>query len=271
MSRDPIKKPGVLRWTRTSSLLLGILITVIGLVMYIWWPLVQEYISSYDPRFPLWMQVDWLLIGIFLFMTLMITFGVDLRKDVLLALTGLGGGFLIESWGTHTGLWAYYTGETPPLWILPAWPIAALTIEKMVETIYRLLPGKLPAVLRLVYGLVMGGFMVYMLIFAWPTITHPFTLAAIAGVAVVLFSSRDHNYDLVIFLCGSLLGIFLETWGTTRLCWTYYTRQTPPLFAILAHGLASVGFWRVYCILKQWLSRLSGRLLNRKNDNPADC
>jgi len=40
------------------------------------------------------------------------------------------------------------------------------------------------------------------------------------------------------------LGYFLERWGTTRECWTYYTHATPPLFAVLAHGMAAVAFWR---------------------------
>ena len=43
---------------------------------------------------------------------------------------------------------------------------------------------------------------------------------------------------------GAALGYFLELWGTTCECWTYYTNQTPPLFAVLAHGMAAVSFWR---------------------------
>ncbi|HQN44168.1 MAG TPA: hypothetical protein PLA25_08540, partial [Anaerolineaceae bacterium] len=50
---------------------------------------------------------------------------------------------------------------------------------------------------------------------------------------------------VLTFAAGSGLGYFLELWGTTRYCWTYYTQQTPPLFAVLAHGLAAVAFWRV--------------------------
>jgi hypothetical protein len=50
---------------------------------------------------------------------------------------------------------------------------------------------------------------------------------------------------VLTFLAGTGLGYFLERWGTTRECWTYYTHQTPPLFAVFAHGLAAVAFWRV--------------------------
>jgi hypothetical protein len=52
------------------------------------------------------------------------------------------------------------------------------------------------------------------------------------------------------FIAGSGLGYFLELWGTTRQCWTYHTYQTPPLFAVLAHGMAAVAFWRAGLLLR---------------------
>jgi hypothetical protein len=60
----------------------------------------------------------------------------------------------------------------------------------------------------------------------------------------------------VTFLAGAVLGIFLEYWGTTRECWTYYTLQKPPLFAVLAHGLASVAFWRVKGLVESILLKM---------------
>jgi hypothetical protein len=56
---------------------------------------------------------------------------------------------------------------------------------------------------------------------------------------------------LLTFVAGSGLGYYLEVWGTTRECWTYYTRETPPLFAVFAHGMAAVAFWRAGLIVKQ--------------------
>jgi hypothetical protein len=52
------------------------------------------------------------------------------------------------------------------------------------------------------------------------------------------------------------LGYFLELWGTTRECWTYYTFQTPPLFAVLAHGMAAVAFWRTGLLVKMLRGRI---------------
>ena len=83
-----------------------------------------------------------------------------------------------------------------------------------------------------------------------------FTIFAIIGVVLVIRFSGDHRYALTIFIAGAALGIFLEYWGTTRECWTYYTLQKPPLFAILAHGLASVAFWRVTKLVEPILIRI---------------
>ena len=74
-----------------------------------------------------------LLLGIFAFMTVVLMTGADLRKDAGIIFVGLFGGLVIESWGTQTELWTYYTNERPPLWIIPAWPIASLTIDRMVR------------------------------------------------------------------------------------------------------------------------------------------
>ena len=62
-------------------------------------------------------------------------------------------------------------------------------------------------------------------------------------------------YVVLTFAAGAGLGYFLERWGTTRECWTYYTLQTPPLFAVLAHGMAAVAFWRTALLLKAVANR----------------
>ncbi len=68
---------------------------------------------------------------------------------------------------------------------------------------------------------------------------------------------------MLTFAAGTALGYFLERWGTPRECWIYYTHQTPPLFAVLAHGMAAVAFWRagLLCIRIQdriWPRPLAG-------------
>jgi hypothetical protein len=84
--------------------------------------------------------MDWLLIGVFLFMSLTIVAKADLRRDAKIVLIGMVGGLAIEGWGTQTNLWFYYTQERPPLWIIPAWPIASLSIDRLTRLLNRLLP-----------------------------------------------------------------------------------------------------------------------------------
>jgi hypothetical protein len=238
---------------------------VIALILIVWQPLVHDYLSTFNPAYPWWMQVDWLLIGIFLFMSIMIMLGADLRKDALLVAVGFCGGFVIESWGTHSGLWAYYTGEKPPLWILPAWPIAALCIERML----RLFPTRLRKIndrrITPVYLPVMAAFWALMAFFLFKHGISIWDAIAYLAVTVLILIPQGRSERLWIFLAGSLLGIFLEYWGTSRECWTYYTHEVPPVFAVFAHGMASAAFWQV-C---QWVKWILNAMMERSAIHPA--
>src|SRR5574342_408510 len=120
-------------WTRDSSILLGGFLLTIFLIVYIWWPLAEEYLSYVDWHGEWWRYMDWLLLGIFGFMSITIITRANLRTDGLIIFVGIFGGLAIESWGTQTNLWHYYTAERPPLWIIPAWPIAALSIDRIAR------------------------------------------------------------------------------------------------------------------------------------------
>ena len=120
-----------LGWTKHSSILLSGFLLIILLIVYIWWPLAKEVLSYIDWEGPWWLYMDWLLLGVFLFMSVTIMLRADLRVDGLIILVGTIGGLVIESWGTQTNLWFYYTAERPPLWIIPAWPIASLSIDRL--------------------------------------------------------------------------------------------------------------------------------------------
>ena len=125
--------PPLIRWNRSAAVLLGGFFLVVLLIVYIWWPLAEELLSYVDWRGPWWLYIDWLLIGIFLFMSLTIVARADLRRDGLILLVATIGGLVIEAWGTQTNLWFYYTNERPPLWIVPAWPIATLSIDRITR------------------------------------------------------------------------------------------------------------------------------------------
>jgi hypothetical protein len=95
-----------------------------------------------------------------------------------------------------------------------------------------------------------------MLTFTAPTLDKPLTIMALILVSFLILTPTDHRGTVLTFLAGSGLGYFLERWGTTRLAWTYYTHQTPPLFAVLAHGMAAVSFWRIFLLYKTFEPRL---------------
>lgn len=122
-------------WTRDSSILLGGFFVTVILIVYIWWPLAQEYLAYVDWNGAWWRYMDWLLLGIFGFMSITIITRANLKTDLLIIFVGVCGGLAIESWGTQTNLWHYYTAERPPLWIIPAWPIASLSIDRITRTL----------------------------------------------------------------------------------------------------------------------------------------
>jgi ABC-type amino acid transport system permease subunit len=98
-----------------------------------------------------------------------------------------------------------------------------------------------------------------MLIFVSPTFDKSYTILSILLCLLLILTPTDHRYALLTFIAGIGLGYFLELWGTTRQCWTYYTFETPPLFAVLAHGMAAVAFWRAGLLVKMVLEKLKSR------------
>jgi len=259
-------------WTRSSSVLLGGFFLICGLIVYVWWPLAQEALAYVNLSGPWWLYMDWLLLGIFTLMSLTIIARADLGRDVLIVFVGMCGGLVIESWGTQTNLWHYFTTERPPLWIIPAWPIASLSIDRITRMldwgVKRLntkdtkeLKGKtfetfMSIVFKYLYWIIFIGFYGLMLYFVTPSFGKSYTVMALLLVALLTLTPTDHRYAVLTFLAGTGLGYFLELWGTTRQCWTYYTFQTPPFFAVLAHGMAAVAFWRAGLMVKIFLGRM---------------
>ena len=259
-------------WTRDSSILLGGFFVTIFLILYIWWPLAEEVLSYIDWNGPWWLYMDWLLLGVFLFMSITIVARANLRTDVLIVFVGICGGLAIESWGTQTNLWHYYTAERPPLWIIPAWPIASLSIDRITRlldwgiktlttentksterNLFRISVDSVDSVAKILYWITFASFLILMLVFVSPTFDKSYTWLALILCILLILSPTDYRFALLTFIAGAGLGYFLELWGTTRECWTYYTLQKPPLFAVLAHGMAAVAFWRAGLLVKMVL------------------
>ena len=111
---------------------------------------------------------------------------------------------------------------------------------------------------RPIYWIIFLAFYALMLVFVWPTLDKSLTWMSLLLCALLIATPTDPRVALLTFAAGAGLGYFLELWGTTRECWTYYTLQTPPLFAVLAHGMAAVAFWRAQLVLRQFLARIQG-------------
>jgi hypothetical protein len=242
-------------WNRDSSILLGGFLLTIFLIVYIWWPLAEEYLKYVDWDGEWWRYMDWLLLGIFGFMSITIITQANLKTDLLIIFVGICGGLAIESWGTQTNLWHYYTAERPPLWIIPAWPIASLSIDRITRlldffTTKATKGHKGEKLFKTFYWITFAVFLSLMLVFVAPTFDKSYTWLALILCILLILTPTNHRFAWLTFVAGSGLGYYLELWGTTRECWTYYTLQTPPLFAVLAHGMAAVAFWRAGLMLK---------------------
>jgi hypothetical protein len=120
----------------------------------------------------------------------------------------------------------------------------------------------LPVLYKAAYWLIFPAFFGLMLAFIAPTLDKPMTIFAILLVAFFILTPTDPRIAVFTFLAGAGLGYFLELWGTTRECWTYFTQETPPLFGVLAHGMAAVAFWRCARIIRGLSSHLREAFLS---------
>src|SRR3989304_6109785 len=85
---------------RASSLVVSFLFASIVVIGIVWWPLLDDYVGSFDPRLAWWRQVDWLLLGVFGLMTVLIMARADVKRDLRTGAVGLMGGLCIGGWGS---------------------------------------------------------------------------------------------------------------------------------------------------------------------------
>ena len=225
---------------------------------------------SYDDLLDGYGKIDLPLAILWLWIGITLPWKVRVKRDITLLFVALLGGAVIEWWGTTTDLWWYYTRERPPLWIIPAWCTAALASDRTALLLTALFeqssspaadcPSQAPhlsqsesqmAALppassrwRVAYFTIVPGFVLGMLHFLWPSLKHTASWVVSAIMLGVTFFKPKPKRDTIAFIGASLVGWLIEYWGTTRHCWTYYTRSTPPFIAVLAHGFATLAFLR---------------------------
>ena len=204
-------------------------------------------------------QVDPLLVVCWTLLIGLCAWRAKPQHDLAYVIAGLMGGALIETWGTRSGLWTYFNGEKPPLFILPAWGFAALATHRVTE----LLSSQVARFSNKFWwpvGLVMSAlFLATLLPWVQPGIDHSLTRVALVCVAITLVTTKKPSVDSVAFVVGSAVGWLLEYWGTTRRCWVYWDGGTPPLASVLSHGFATVAFAR----LAEWLVQFFGWFRSR--------
>jgi hypothetical protein len=203
--------------------------------------------------FPTTGRADILLAFMWVWLAVVLPWRVRPARDLVMLGFGLLGGALIETWGTWTGVWWYFTSERPPWWVIPAWATTALAGERTAQLFLELARRAAltfpslsvrPLLPVLLYWLALSSFAVAMTRFSMRAAPWPAVGIACATMGVIIASSRAPSDDLAAFCAGSVLGGFIEPWGTGQRCWTYYTLETPPLVAVFAHGFATVAFLR---------------------------
>ena len=150
----------------------------------------------------------------------------DPAADLIIVLTAACFGFLAELWGTHSGLWTYYTGERPPYWIIPAWAIGALVVERLSRRTGGLLDGTLARLNKdaLYWAWVLLFYCVFISFLAAKLRAAECILPAALTAAVLLPGGKPRKRDLSVLLTGSVCVFWADLWGTTNHCWTYHTQ-----------------------------------------------
>lgn len=145
------------------------------------------------------------------------------KRDAAVLVIATVLGWAAEAWGTRLGLWQYYTRETPPLWIVPAWPLGAAMIERLSERA-RARFGSAPAALYWAASLAAVGVIVW---FCGPWLDRPAVWVVLAAVGAALILGAVPGDDFWIIAVGSGAIFFADLWGTTNGCWRYYLRHAP--------------------------------------------
>jgi hypothetical protein len=257
MNHELDPQPGLrtpLGFNRASLLTLAALAVVI-LTLVLRWPQLAAAEWNAVARHPdWWLHADWLLLGLGIFFVFCTAYDAHPRLDLATVAAGMLGGAIIEVWGTRAGVWYYYTGERPPLWILPAWGMSALSNERLQRILMLYLPAhwqeeiltgvKGHPAIKKCYFAIMGALTLFFLWWVRDYLTHPATFVVLALIVSALISGKYPAYALSLFFTGAMLGILLEIWGTTRHCWNYYDGKTPSPFPIFGHGIAAICFWK---------------------------
>jgi len=202
------------------------------------------------------------LFGAILLLTLrIIPARIEPRRDALIALLASGAGWLVEAWGTRAGLWAYYTRESPPLWIVPVWPLGALVVDRIAAAFEarfaRACDQRRQAALYRCYCVLFAAVFAG---FAFPAGSALLCAALLAAILAGLLL-RPLPGDVWRVAAGLAYVFFADFWGTSNGCWSYRPRHAAfsgNAFGIL-FGMSLDSAVVMLCLKAvRWLLRLRG-------------
>lgn len=213
-----------------------------------------------------------LLSGILAMTWRVLLWRMEPRRDALVAVLALAAGWSVEAWGTRSGLWAYYTGEEPPLWIVPAWPLGALVVGRLAELgqgLWERAAGR--AISKRGYWLLAGAGLAIMFVMLRPVLIQAQGAVMLLLMAAVLAYRPDHGRDAWVLAAGFASVFFADVWGTTNNCWRYYVQDGGSLGLLsgVSFGMAFDTVVVLGCLkAARGLSSGPGKILNKLSFRP---
>jgi hypothetical protein len=157
------------------------------------------------------------------------------KRDAVMFAVAAVLGWVAEAWGTRSGLWHYYTGETPPLWIVPAWPLGALVIDRLARKWQQRAAKNPPAWAA---PFMSATALIIFIAFAHPAWSSATTWILASILAAALFYKPPPE-QFFILAAGIVCVFFADFWGTSSQCWSYYieTPAWPTRLAGISFGM----------------------------------
>ena len=147
-------------------------------------------------------------------------------RDARIAGAAILVGWLYEWWGTTRGLWTYFTFERPPIWIVFAWPIGSLVIDRAASWAMARWESPVPSGWsERIYACCAAVIVIGIVWFSRPAWGSPITWGLVSMIVVALAFRPVPQHGLwLMTVC--FVGIFwADLWGTASGCWSYYFQQ----------------------------------------------
>lgn len=227
---------------RTEELYALLLLALFAAVALWRWDLVEQAARATASGLAEGGRRRWVLLfeialfsGILLFTWLSIPKTVRPARDLAVLALGALAGWAAEAWGTRLNLWRYYTGEAPPLWIVPVWPLGAALIERWAERA-RAWGG--PA-RPWWYWTLCAACLAVVLWFCGSNLSRPAVWLAPAAAAAAFAAAARPEEDFWILAVGVGLVFFADLWGVSNNCWRYWLQDRPfGMWRGIAFGMA---------------------------------